>query len=56
MTEDRKPTEPPVPIPETILAMVAGGQSLANMLEQGLITPDQYNSLLQHPAGAGRGG
>ncbi len=56
MTEDRKPTEPPMPIPETILEMVAGGQSLANMLQQGLITEQQYNWLSQHPSGAGRGG
>jgi hypothetical protein len=56
MTDDRKPAQPPVPIPETVLAMVAGGQSLANMLQQGLITPDQYHWLSQHPSGAGRGG
>ena len=45
-----------MPIPDTILGMVAGGQNLSQMLQQGLITPDQYDWLSQHPSGGGRGG
>lgn len=56
MTDDRAPTRPPAPIPDAVLEMVAGGQSLAQMLQQGLISPEQYNWLIQHPSGAGRGG
>jgi hypothetical protein len=56
MTDDRKPAQPPMPIPETVLGMVAGGQNLDSMLQQGLITQQQYDWLSQHPSGAGRGG
>jgi hypothetical protein len=56
MTDDRNSTQAPVPIPEAVLDMVAGGQSLSQMLQDGLISSDQYNWLIQHPSGAGRGG
>jgi hypothetical protein len=52
----RKPGDPPRPIPEPLLGLVAGGQNLQEMLDGGLITQQQFDWLSQHPSGAGRGG
>jgi hypothetical protein len=52
MTTDRKPSAPQ-PIPEELLARIAGGQSRQDMLDEGLITQQQFNWLSQHPSGPG---